>query len=140
MKNQHFYLISLRIILIKGLNQPNIFFRYKPDWLYFKIKENIFTYFQAFVGLTNLTSLSLRGNILTSLDPLQFTGLQNLVELDISGNRLFSITPEAFEGLNRLETLRLDFNRLTAIPLEALIRLPGKSRLVALNQDAMKRS
>ena len=86
--------------------------------------------FQAFVGLSNLTSLSLRGNILTSLDPLQFSGLQNLIELDLSGNRLFSITPEAFEGLNRLETLRLDMNRLASIPLEALIRLPGKRSFI----------
>ena len=78
------------------------------------------------MGLSNLTSLTLRGNILTSLDPLQFSGLQNLIELDLSGKRLFSITPEAFEGLNSLDILRLDMNRLAAIPLEALIRLPGK--------------
>jgi hypothetical protein len=40
----------------------------------------IFCRFKAFVGLSNLTSLSLRGNILNSIDPLQFAGLTNLVK------------------------------------------------------------
>jgi hypothetical protein len=45
------------------------------------LTTDIFFHFESFAGLSNLTSLSLRGNILSNLEPLQFASLTNLVKI-----------------------------------------------------------
>ena len=66
--------------------------------------------------LTNLTSLDLSGNQLTSLPP-EITKLTNLTSLDLSGNQLTSLPPEITK-LTNLTSLDLSDNQLTSLPPE----------------------
>ena len=74
-------------------------------------------------GLTNLKTLSLAHNRLTSVPSGVFTALANLEELYLSDNQLATLPPGAFAGLTKLRTLWLHRNRLTALPANAFAGL-----------------
>ncbi|MEH2170527.1 MAG: COR domain-containing protein, partial [Nostoc sp.] len=66
--------------------------------------------------LSNLTTLSLDNNQLSSLPP-EFSQLSNLTTLSLDNNQLSSLPPE-FSQLSNLTTLYLDNNQLSSLPPE----------------------
>lgn len=81
----------------------------------------------AFTGLQELTSLSLRGlPALSDLSPSSFRGLQNLQVLDLSHNgNLRSLDLAVFEGLGSLQELRLEMSGVASLPDVILNHLPA---------------
>jgi internalin A len=73
--------------------------------------------------LTNLRTLRLDGNRLTSLPP-EMTRLTNLQELQLENNQLTALPPE-IGRLTRLRSLSLAGNQLTALPWELAEPLRG---------------
>ncbi|MCA9168028.1 MAG: leucine-rich repeat domain-containing protein, partial [Planctomycetales bacterium] len=64
--------------------------------------------------LTNLQSLFLAFNQITSIDSGDFDGLDNLHDLYLYENRITSIESGGFEGLDNLQQLSLAFNQITS--------------------------
>ncbi len=65
--------------------------------------------------LTNLQSLDLHFNAITSIEAGDFEGLTNLQYLWLSGNAITSIDAGGFEGLTNLQSLDLGYNLITSI-------------------------
>ena len=70
-------------------------------------------------GLTNLRTLSLDGNAMTSLHPDVFDGLTNLENLHLADNDLSSLRPGIFDGLTNLRSVTMDGNPIVCIPPSA---------------------
>lgn len=70
-----------------------------------------------FAGLTNLQSLDLRINQITSVERGDFTGLPSLQTLRLAGNSIASIESGAFEGLASLQELGLKASQFTELNL-----------------------
>ena len=66
--------------------------------------------------LSDVTSLDLSGQSISSLSADDFDGLIRLRELDLSDNSLTSLPAGIFDELFLLRTLRLDDNALTTLP------------------------
>ncbi|KAK3583410.1 hypothetical protein CHS0354_040377 [Potamilus streckersoni] len=69
----------------------------------------------SFAGLSNVQSLRLPGNKLTSLEGLTFKAMPSMMSLDLSQNHIALIDDKAFNGLQELLTLSLTGNQLTSI-------------------------
>lgn len=98
-----------------------------------------------FVGLKNLTVLSLRGNFLLELSSKLFSALPKLQELDLGMNRISRIDSSTFTGLSSLRVLYLDDNQLRYVPtssftyLDSLAELHiGLNAFTSLSDDAFK--
>lgn len=65
-----------------------------------------------FAHATNLRTLDLKANELTSIPYSVFSSASNLVNLDLSYNAIWEIEDLAFNGLTQLEKLDLSNNRL----------------------------
>ena len=92
-----------------------------------------------FAGLTNLTTLGLLFNGLSSLPARVFDPLTKLTTLMLTGNRLSTLPVGVFDNLTELTTLFLDNNGLSRLPagvFDNLTRLTvlnlGNNRLVSL--------
>lgn len=100
---------------------------------------------QTFLGLRNLTVLSLRSNFLEELSARLFSTLPKLQELDLGLNRISRVDPAAFEGLSSLRVLYLDDNQLRAVPTPSFLYLGslaefhiGLNAFTTLPDDAFK--
>ena len=89
-----------------------------------------------FSGLSNLETLDLWSNRLTSLPADIFAGLDRLRVLYLGQNRLASLPADVFSGLPRLRTLQLDGNRLETLSAGVFEGLTELSKLT-LNDNAM---
>ena len=69
-----------------------------------------------FDGLSNLTTLNLMGNQLSSLPAGLFDKLHNLTTLSLISNELSSLPDDIFDNLTNLETLNLSGNELSSLP------------------------
>ena len=65
--------------------------------------------------LTNLETLVLTGNQITSIESGDFSGLGYLRELGLAGNKITSIESGDFAGLENLQRLGLNGNQITSI-------------------------
>ena len=71
----------------------------------------------AFRGMSELKTLRLYGNSLTTLEPGVFEGLPNLRKLNLGRNKgLTTLEPGLFDGLSRLDDLFLHQIGLTTLP------------------------
>ena len=61
-------------------------------------------------GLTSLTSLWLKSNMITSIETNAFAGAPRLVSLLLGTNQITFVAPGAFDGLAALRVLPADFN------------------------------
>lgn len=68
--------------------------------------------------LTNLQSLGLEYNEVTSIETGDFGGLNNLQWLNLEHNKLTSIESGGFIGLTNLQGVNLDYNELASIELD----------------------
>ncbi|KKK61324.1 hypothetical protein LCGC14_3015470, partial [marine sediment metagenome] len=68
-----------------------------------------------FQGLTNLEVLSLSFNQISSLGADQFQDLTNLQTLYIRGNQLSSLDANQFQGLTNLQTLLFGYNEISSL-------------------------
>ena len=68
-----------------------------------------------FNGLSNITTLDLYNNKLTSLPSNVFAGLNSLTTLNLDHNKLSSLPPNVFAGLNSVTYLTLNNNNLTSL-------------------------
>ncbi|KAK4292103.1 hypothetical protein Pmani_035107 [Petrolisthes manimaculis] len=82
-----------------------------------------------FIGLTNLIVLSLRGNVIKSLEGRIFRHLKLLKDLDLSENRINHLADDALAGLSNLRVLHLQSNKLHAIPAHNLKLVPDLAEL-----------
>ena len=84
-----------------------------------------------FNGLTNITSLDLGGQMLTTLPDGIFSGagLTKLATLDLSDNQLTAVPAHSFTSLPALTTLDLSDNRLTTVPARSFASLPALTTL-----------
>ena len=80
--------------------------------------------------MTNLTSLSLDNNLLTTIPTGAFSHLSSLTSLDLGNNQLSHISSNAFKGLNHLTKLRLNDNQLRSIDRDAFKGLNRLNQLV----------
>ena len=85
---------------------------------------------KVFQGLSNLTTLSLHSNQLTTLPDHIFQGLSKLTTLDLKENQLTELPDHIFQGLSKLTTLILHSNQLTTLPDHIF---QGLSKLTTLN-------
>ncbi|XP_066504951.1 leucine-rich repeat and transmembrane domain-containing protein 2 [Hoplias malabaricus] len=79
---------------------------------------------------SNLTSVSLSGNNITSMNPQSFSNLSSLLQLDLSGNHLLTLHPTTFSLLNSLVLLDLSSNFLVNIPADLFSDLTSLRDLV----------
>ena len=70
----------------------------------------------AFANLTQLISLNLTQNRLTTLRAFAFYGLVSVTELIITRSYIYNLEASAFNGLISLKTLTLTHNRIHTIP------------------------
>lgn len=89
--------------------------------------------------------LSLRRNIIESLDGAVFIYLRHLQDLDLSENRIEKLEDKALMGLSNLRVLHLRDNRLTSIPASNLALVPdlaelslGSNYFTAIKQEDFK--
>ena len=73
--------------------------------------------------LSDIASLDLRGQHISSLNADDFEGLLGLRELDLSNNSLTSLPEGVFGELFLLKTLHLDDNQLTTVPRDIFDQL-----------------
>lgn len=73
--------------------------------------------------------LSLRRNIIESLEGCVFAKLTHLQDLDLSENRIEILEEEALQGLSNLRVLHLRDNRLPFIPFTNLALVPDLAEL-----------
>ena len=90
-----------------------------------------------FAGLTNLDSLSLWGNSLTSLDKGIFDGLINLKRLYLRDNNLTALDKDIFDGLIKLERLYLQDNNLTALDKDIFAPLDDSLTDLYLHRNSL---
>ena len=72
-------------------------------------------------GLSNLTSLDLSGNLLTTLPDNLFSQTSNLKEINLNGNMLNSFSDNIFAGLNSITSISIDNN--PGFPIQSLQKL-----------------
>nr|XP_024661875.1 uncharacterized protein LOC112436479 [Maylandia zebra] len=84
-----------------------------------------------FKGAKALQSLTLEGNLLTSLDSRSFplNDLRELRNLDLSDNLIEHVERNSFRGLVSLTTLDLSRNRLSSAPVDAFSYLTWLTNL-----------
>ncbi|KAK3875817.1 hypothetical protein Pcinc_019331 [Petrolisthes cinctipes] len=82
-----------------------------------------------FIGLSNLIVLSLRGNVIESLEGRIFRHLKLLKDLDLSENRIHDLADDALAGLSNLRVLHLQSNKLHSIPALNLKLVPDLAEL-----------
>ncbi len=73
----------------------------------------------AFLGLNKLESLHLYNNQITTIEPNAFQELNKLKTLHLEDNQITTVQTNAFQGLNNLEELYLDENKITTIQTNA---------------------
>ncbi|KAK6632438.1 hypothetical protein RUM44_007480 [Polyplax serrata] len=87
-----------------------------------------------FVGLKNLTVLSIRGNFLEELTTNLFSTVPKLQELDLGMNRISRVDSSTFAGLLSLRVLYLDDNQLKFLPTSSFAFLNSLAELhIGLN-------
>lgn len=82
--------------------------------------------------------LSLRGNVLQSLEAGVFSHLKLLENLDLSSNQIYTIEDEALAGLANLRVLHLQSNQLHAVPTSNLDLVPDLSELSLGGNEVME--
>ncbi len=82
-----------------------------------------------FSGLTNLESLKLYGNEISTINPDSFGGLNSLHTLMLSGNDITNLPANVFIGLRNLTKLYLSSNPLTSIEHSAFVGLDNLNYL-----------
>lgn len=85
--------------------------------------------FTDFTKATNLRTLDLRANELTSIPYAVFNGASNLVNLDLSYNAIWEIEDLAFNGLSQLTKLDLSYNRLPILKHFTFSGIPNLKEL-----------
>ena len=78
-----------------------------------------------FLGLSNVTSLSIESSGVKSLDDEAFIGLSGLKNLKMISNEITSLEARIFEPLNSLKLLEVHENRLTGLHSALLRPLPN---------------
>ena len=86
-----------------------------------------------FDGMSNLTSLDLSGNELSSLPTGIFDDLTELTSLDLFKNKLSSLPTGIFDKLTELETLDLSGNALSSLPAGLFDKLTNLTYLNLLD-------
>ena len=86
-----------------------------------------------FDGLSNLTSLNLNGNELSSLPSGIFDNLTELTSLNLLKNKLSSLTTGIFDRLTELDTLNLSGNELSSLPAGLFDKLTNLTNLNLLD-------
>ena len=89
-----------------------------------------------FAGLDKLTFLSLENNRLTALPVGAFAGLDKLTSLSLENNQLTALPVGAFAGLDKLTSLSLENNQLTALPAGTFDGL-GELTMIVLNNNQL---
>ena len=69
-----------------------------------------------FDGLSNLETLELQNNLLSSFPSNFFDPLTNLTSLNLDNNRIYSLPGGIFDPLANLTSLNLDNNRIYSLP------------------------
>ncbi|XP_065296671.2 protein toll-like [Dermacentor albipictus] len=69
----------------------------------------------AFIGLTKLRELYLKGNLISSIEHRTFQDNIRLIHIDLASNNIRWIAKNAFEGLLSLRRLHLDRNLLLSL-------------------------
>ncbi len=82
------------------------------------------------IHLDSITSINMRANNITSLDPDDFKGLSALRSIDLSLNNLTSLPPGIFEGLGNVRSLDLEWNEFESFTPGMLDGLTGLTLLV----------
>lgn len=77
-----------------------------------------------FDPLSNLLTLELGGNQMTTLEVGIFRNLSRLYRLNLWGNNLQNLTQDVFAGLSSLQFLDLSSNKLTSIPADLFANMP----------------
>ena len=85
-----------------------------------------------FAGLTSLTDLSLYDNQLTTLPAGLFDGLTALTTLYLNGNQLMTLPDNLFAGLSSLATLYLYGNSVDPLPLTVSLEQVGADQIKAV--------
>ena len=85
-----------------------------------------------FEDLTSLTELRLYGNQLTTLPADLFDGLGALTTLYLNGNQLSSLPDGLFDGLSSLTTLYLYGNSVDPLPLTVSLEKVGADQVKAV--------
>ena len=85
-----------------------------------------------FAGLTSLTDLSLYDNQLTTLPAGLFDGLTALTTLYLNGNQLTTLPDGLFAGLSSLATLYLYGNSVDPLPLTISLAQVGADQIKAV--------
>ena len=88
-----------------------------------------------FENLTNLTSLNISTNDITTLDVDIFDGLTNLETLYIRENAITALPDGVFDGLSSLKTLYLNHNALTTLPADIFDDLTALEKLYLDNNS-----
>ncbi|XP_075989892.1 uncharacterized protein LOC142985543 [Anticarsia gemmatalis] len=91
----------------------------------------------AFAGLTNLTNLNIWGNDFEYIVPGAFIGLENLTSLTLSTNlNLASLEAGVFDGVPKLRNIKIMNNGLTILPNGVFGGLKDlESITILMNQD-----
>ena len=111
-------LTSLELLNLNGLSLMD------SDW-----DEDLFE------NLTNLTSLNISTNDITTLDVDIFDGLTNLETLYIRENAITALPDGVFDGLSSLKTLYLNNNALTTLPADIFDDLTALEKLYLNNNS-----
>ena len=69
-----------------------------------------------FDGLSNLETLELQNNLLSSFSSNFFDPLTNLTSLNLDNNRIYSLPGGIFDPLTNLTSLNLNYNRIGSLP------------------------
>lgn len=80
---------------------------------------------QALVGLRELQELVLIGNYLSVLQPETFLPVPSLTALSLGHNRLLTLEPEVLRATPHLQTLDIHGNALPSLPAGLLENLPA---------------
>ncbi|RDD42299.1 Relaxin receptor 2 [Trichoplax sp. H2] len=91
---------------------------------------------QAFIKLSQLSSLDISFNQIISLNGTLSTDLENLRFLNCRGNRISTIAEAPFKNLTKLQSIYLDENRITEISNDSFVTLLNL-QLLSLNRNKL---
>uniref|UniRef100_A0A1I8BVJ3 LRRCT domain-containing protein n=1 Tax=Meloidogyne hapla TaxID=6305 RepID=A0A1I8BVJ3_MELHA len=148
-------LFSLNNTKIDHLHVWNSLINILPKDMFSKIKLDKLTIVDSSVGIirkdafsnveNNLKELSLRNNIIKTIDEKIFLNLTSLKLLDLSGNKLSQLKHVHFSKLVNLETLLLDYNQINSFDYDIFNSLTklrtlsiSNNRLTKITKDVFK--